>query len=138
MTTIRASIAVTLFSALLIGAPTALRANGDDFFEALATSGKAEYVVFGNVKDETGRYIEDAIVTIEVSDPRLDYQTLTDVLGHFRTLDIGRAVKDLGYEFDANKVTIEVKLPGYRTVRKFHRGKFGQNEGCGGIEFYDG
>jgi hypothetical protein len=130
MTTIRASSAIALGFVLFVAAPTTLLANGDNFFDSFKMPSEPEYVVFGNIKDEAGRYLGNVTVMIEVSDPKLNYYASTDELGYFRTPDIGRAVKDLGYEMDASKVTIEAQLQGHHTIRKFYRGKFGQNKGA--------
>jgi hypothetical protein len=41
---------------LLLVCCTAAYANGDLFFEAMEKPGNPEYVVFGNVKDDEGKY----------------------------------------------------------------------------------
>ena len=86
-------------AALMTGLLTGVaRSDGDLFFEAQEIAGQPEYVMFGNIKDDRGEYLEGAFVTIKVDEPMLAYTQPTDILGHYRTLDIGRAIKDLGYD----------------------------------------
>ena len=135
MITIRAGFAAALGFLMLVGTRTTLRADGDDFFEAAGIASETEYAVAGTVKDGAGRHLNGVTVTIETSDPHLSYDAITDTLGRFRTLDIGRLIKELGYDVDSRKVTVEPRLPGYRTVRRFYRGKAGQNKGVVEMDF---
>lgn len=96
-------------------------ANGDVFFEAEEIPGQTEFVYFGSVKDEDGNYLDNVTVTIDVSEPHLTYDAYSNVLGRYRTLDVGRAVVDLGFEMDPSKVTVTVFKPGYKVVRKMDR-----------------
>lgn len=109
--------------------------NGDLFFEAQEIPGKIEYVVFGNVKDDKGRYLEGANVTVSVTEPRLAYTSQTDVIGRFRSLDIGRAIKGLGYDVDPSLIEVTVTYPGYRVVRRLYRGKYRQSKGVVEVNF---
>jgi hypothetical protein len=109
--------------------------NGDMFFEAAEIPGKPEYVIFGNVKDDRGKYIVSAIVTVTVAEPRLSYTSETDIIGRFRTLDIGRAVRGLGYDVDPSQIEITIEYPGHRILRRAYRGKRGQNKGAVEINF---
>ncbi|MBY0510559.1 MAG: hypothetical protein K2P94_10475 [Rhodospirillaceae bacterium] len=110
-------------------------ANGDVFFEAEEIPGQTEYVVFGSIKDENGKFLDGVTVTIEVAEPHLSYDSYTNVLGRFRTLDVGRAVKDLGYTMDARKVSLTLFKSGYKMVRQLNRGRVGQNEGAVEVNF---
>jgi hypothetical protein len=96
-------------------------ANGDVFFEAEEIPGKTEFVYFGSVKDEDGNFLDNVTVTIDVSDPHLTYDAYTTILGRYRTLDVGRAVIDLGYELDPKKVTVNAFKRGYTVTRKMDR-----------------
>ncbi|MBY0511272.1 MAG: carboxypeptidase-like regulatory domain-containing protein [Rhodospirillaceae bacterium] len=96
-------------------------ANGDVFFEAEEIPGQTEFVYFGSVKDEDGNYLDGATVTIDVSDPHLTYDAYTNVLGRYRTLDVGRAIVDLGFEIDPSKVTVTVYKRGYAMTRRLDR-----------------
>ncbi len=109
--------------------------NGDGFFEAMEIPGNPAYVVFGAVKDDQGVRLKGATVTIKAAEPALMYFALTDLLGRFRTLDIGRAIKDLGYDIDSSRIEVSVTHPGYRMARKIYRGRRGQNAGAVEMDF---
>lgn len=102
-----------------IAAPRVADANGDIFFEALEIEGDPQFVYYGSVKDQAGNYINGALVSVDVSDPQLTYESYTNMLGRFRSLDVGRVMQDLGYRVDPNLIDITVFAPGYKTVRKF-------------------
>jgi hypothetical protein len=124
-----------VLGALLLVLGTCAWANGDNFFRSKEIKGKAEYVVFGSVKDERGRVIKDATVTIAAAEHVLAFQVLTDVLGRFRTPDIGLAIKDLGYEVDPAMITVAVEYPGYHIAHREYRGKYRQKKGAVEINF---
>lgn len=119
--------ALTLLG-LMFGAPA--WSNGDLFFEAAEIPGKPEYVIFGNVKDNRGQYVVGAFVTVKIGEPRLSYTAETDILGRFRTLDIGRAIRGLGYDVDPEKIAIDIEYPEHKVARRIYRGKRGQNKGA--------
>jgi hypothetical protein len=106
------------------------RSNGDLFFEAQEIAGKTQYVLFGKVKDENGVFLEGATVTVTVTEPRLIYTSETDILGHFRSLDVGRAVAGLGYKVDPSRIEITVSYPGYHVARRMYRGMHRQSNGA--------
>lgn len=106
------------------------RADGDDFFLPEEIPGKPEYVVFGSVKDDRGRYVSTAVVTFEVADPVLIFETTTTILGRFRSVDIGRAVIDLGYEVDPSQIKVSVSAPGYVLLRRFNRDSLRRKQGA--------
>lgn len=127
---------------LLAGACLALlapewgaRANGDAFFAPEEIAGKPVYVVFGSVKDDHGNYLSGALVTIEVAEPVLIFDTTTNILGRFRTPDVGRAVIELGYEIDPARIEITVSAPGYAPLRRLKRGSPRQKEGATEVDF---
>jgi hypothetical protein len=60
----------------------------------------------------------------------LEFTAETDVIGRFRTPDIGRAIKDLGYEVDPLLITVSVECPDYSVVRREYRGNYRQNKGA--------
>ena len=111
------------------------RADGDDFFEAQETPGKPVYVVFGSVKDDRGNYLSKAVVTVEVAEPVLIYDTTTNILGRFRTVDVGRAVTDLGYDVDPAQIEISVSAPGYVPMRRLKRDSPRRKQGAIEIDF---
>jgi hypothetical protein len=124
---------VIVMSAFVFAGPS--WSNGDVFFEAREIAGKPEYVVFGTVKDDRGRYLEGATVTVSVAEPVLVYTTETDVLGRYRTLDVGRAVKGLGYDIDPSRIKVIVVYPGHHEVGHLYRGRHGQIKGVIELNF---
>jgi hypothetical protein len=122
------------FLALLAPEKSA-RADGDDFFEAQEIPGIPVYVVFGSVKDDRGNYLSNAVVTVEVAEPVLIYETTTNLLGRFRTVDVGRAVTDLGYDVDPAQIEVSVSAPGYVPMRRLKRGSPRRKQGAAEIDF---
>jgi hypothetical protein len=110
-------------------------ANGDVFFEAEEIPGQTEYVAFGNVKDTDGKYLDNVIVTIDVAEPHLTYDAATGVTGRYRTLDVGRAVKDLGFDVDPKLVEVTVFKPGYKMAKRIRLSKATQAKGAIEINF---
>ncbi len=98
---------------------SAAMANGDVFFEAMEIEGDPQFVYYGSVKDRSGKYINGALVAVDVKTPQLMYESYTNMLGRFRSLDVGRVIQDLGYEIDPSQIDISVFAPGYKTVSKF-------------------
>ena len=99
--------------------PGTVMANGDVFFEALEIEGDPQFVYYGSVKDRSGKYINGALVAVDVKAPQLTYESYTNMLGRFRSLDVGRVIQDLGYEIDPSSIDISVFAPDYKTVSKF-------------------
>jgi len=114
---------------------TSVRADGDDFFAVQEIPGNPQYVVFGSVRDDRGNYVSTALVTIEVAEPVLTYETTTNILGRFRSVDIGRAITDLGYDLDPAQINVSVTAPGYALVRRFNRYSPRRNYGAVEIDF---
>lgn len=123
-------LALSVIAAALWVAAIPVRANGDRFFESKEIPGNAEFVIFGSVRDTKGRYLAKASVTVSVPVHQLEFTVITDILGRFRTPDIGRAIKDLGYEVDPNLIVILVDYPGYQVLRRENRGRHGQKKGA--------
>jgi hypothetical protein len=120
---------------LVCFAATPAWANGDGFFSSTEIPGNPEYVIFGNVRDERGKYLEGAVVRVYVAQHMLEVNAKTDVIVRFRTPDVGVAIQDLGYEVDLSLITISVQLPGYREARREYRGKYRQTKGAIEINF---
>jgi hypothetical protein len=59
----------------------------------------------------------------------------TDVLGRFRSLDVGRAIQGLGYDVDVSKIEVIAEYSGYRQLRRVYRGRYGQSKGAIEINF---
>src|SRR3954451_15426194 len=74
-----------------------VRANGQQFFPA--ANGKAvDLVYFGRIKDKsTGRLIrERAFLTIFDNASGMSFPFINDSVAHYRSPDVGAAVKELG------------------------------------------
>jgi hypothetical protein len=104
--------------------------SGAMFLQSTEIPGDPEFVIFGSVKDDRGKYLDHAIVRVKVAQHMLEFTTETNVIGRFRTPDIGRAIKDLGYEVDLSLITVSVECPNYGVVTREYRGKYRQNKGA--------
>lgn len=121
---------------LALSAPTTgARADGDDFFGAEEIPGQPVYVVFGSVKDDHGNRLTNAVVTVEVREPVLIFDTTTNILGRFRTVDVGRAVTELGYDVDPVQIEVSVSAPGYVLMRRLRGDSPRRKEGAIEIDF---
>jgi hypothetical protein len=102
-------------------------ANGEEFFAA-AGSGKIDLVYFGRIKDKrTGRSVTDeAIFLIKDKGTGLSFPFTNDKPGHFRSPDVGTAIKEIGERVDVNTFEVELQVAGYkkatvtRVPRKTH------------------
>ncbi len=119
----------------LLAPKMSAHADGEEFFGPQEIPGRPVYVVFGSVRSDRGDPIPTAVVTVEVVDPILVYETSTTTLGWFRTVDIGREVTDLGYDVDPAQIKISVAAPGYVLVRRLSRYSPRQKEGAVEIDF---
>jgi hypothetical protein len=127
--------ALSVIAVIACALPSQVWSNGDGFFQSKEFPGKPQFVIFGNVKDDQGKYLDNASITIRVEEHQLFFTVQTDILGRYRTPDVGRAIEDLGYQVDPSLITIAVECPGYREVRREYRGKFRQNHGPIEINF---
>ncbi len=117
------------------GLSRSVLANGDEFFGAEEIPGQTEFVYFGSVKDENGKYLDAVEVTFNITEPPLTYVSYTDILGRFRTLDAGRAIVDLGFEVDTSNFEISVARDGYKQVRKMNRSPVRAKKGAFEVNF---
>lgn len=124
-----------LLTVLACGGPRLAWSNGDGFFESKEIPGNPQFVIFGSVKDERGKHLSKAIVTVSIAEHMLEFATETDVIGRFRSADIGRAITDLGYEVDPSLISITVEYPGHSVLRREYRGKYRQNKGAVEVNF---
>jgi hypothetical protein len=109
--------AILGFAALgLIGtlAPAAW-ANGEEFF-APAKNSKIDLVYFGRIKDsQTGRSVADSVYFLLTDKATgLSFPFTNDKPGHFRTPDVGTAIKEIGEQIDVNSFVITVNVAGYK------------------------
>jgi hypothetical protein len=131
----RRFIALNVIAAAAFATNETAWSNGDTFFNSTEIPGNPQYVVFGNVKDTQGHYLQHATVTVSVVKHMLQASAKTDVLGRFRTPDVGREIEELGYQVDPSLVIIFVEYPGYHIAHREYRGKYGQKKGAVEIDF---
>src|SRR5229473_1955820 len=95
-----------------------VRANGEEFFSA-ARSGKIDLVYFGRIKDKrTGRsVIDEAIFLIKDKATGLSFPFTNDKPGHYRSPDVGTAIKEIGEKVDVNAFEVELQVAGYKKAR---------------------
>jgi hypothetical protein len=120
----------TVIAALVCVAARPAWPSGAMFLQSTEIPGNPEFVIFGSVKDEGGKYLDHAIVKVKVAEHMLEFTAETNVIGRFRTPDIGRAIKDLGYDVDLSLITVTVECPDYGVVKREYRGKYQQNKGA--------
>jgi len=114
----------TLFgvAALTMGSSGVALANGTEFFDA-SHDGAVYLYYFGNVRDTKGAVVDKFMVTVTANnvvgaDKRpLRMPARNDVPGHFRTGDVGRAIKESGKPVDPRFIDVMISKPGYRVVR---------------------
>jgi hypothetical protein len=119
-------LSVAILGFILAFAAT-LWANGEEFFAA-AGSGKIDLVYFGRIKDRrTGRSVTDeAIFLIKDKGTGLSFPFTNDKPGHYRSPDIGTAIKEIGEKIDVDTFEVELQVAGYkkatitRVPRKTH------------------
>jgi hypothetical protein len=93
--------------------------NGQQFFPA-ANGKTIDLVYFGRIKDkQTGRLIrERAFFTIFDNSTGLSFPFLNDSVAHYRSPDIGAAVKELGgVKVDPKNLEIQLMVAGYKDIR---------------------
>ena len=96
-----------------------IQGNGREFFPA-AKGKKVDLVYFGRLKDKsTGRLIRDrAFFTIFDNATGMSFPFLNDSVAHYRSPDVGAAVKELGgVKVDAKNLEIQLMVAGYKDVR---------------------
>jgi hypothetical protein len=116
--TLRRSFAAALFGVVSLGlAATGIaRANGAEFFEA-QQDGPPVLYYFGNVKDTAGNVLDKLMITISVKDIGMNVPFRNDSPGHFRSPDIGKALKGLGKPVDPSQISIKITKQGYKLVK---------------------
>ena len=111
-------------------APTAW-ANGEEFF-APAKNGKIDLVYFGRIKDsQTGRSVTDSVYFMLTDNATgLSFPFTNDKPGHFRSPDVGTAIKEIGEQIDVNKFEMTVIVAGYKkaTITRMPRKALGAIE----------
>jgi hypothetical protein len=125
----------TVIAAIICVAGRPAWPSGAMFLQSTEIPGNPEFVIFGSVKDDRGKYLDHAIVKVKVAEHMLEFTAETNVIGRFRTPDIGRAIKYLGYDVDLSLITVTVECPNYGLVQREYRGKYRQNKGAIELNF---
>lgn len=128
-------VALSIVGATALAAAMPALSNGDTFFNTREIPGNPQYVVFGSVKDVQGHYLKDVTVTVSVVKHMVELSAHTDVLGRYRTPDVGRSIQDLGYPVDPSLIIVSVDCPGYHIAHRQYRGKYRQSRGAVEIDF---
>jgi hypothetical protein len=113
----RRTLTLVTIGALLAlsGATSSARGNGAEFFEA-ENDGKIVLYYFGNVRDTKGAALENIRVTIHAKNADLTFPFRGDQPGHYRSIDVGKAIEASGKSVDPAQITVTVAKPGYRVV----------------------
>jgi hypothetical protein len=93
-------------------------ANGEEFF-APARDGKIDLVYFGRIKDSrTGRSVSDSVYFLLTDKSTgLSFQFTSDKPGHYRSPDIGAAIKDIGETVNPNAFELTTIVAGYKKAK---------------------
>jgi hypothetical protein len=103
--------------ALCLTAPRSVVANGMEFFDA-ENDGEVLLYYFGNVKDTKGAPVDKFMVTVTAKNAGpLNMPFRNDTPGHFRSPDVGKAIKGLGKPVDPRFIEVTVKKEGYKVVK---------------------
>jgi len=102
-----------------LGLTEVVRGNGQEFFPA-AEGKTVDLVYFGRIKDKsTGRLIRDrAFFTIFDSATGMSFPFMNDSVAHFRSPDVGAAIKEMGgVKADPKNFEIQLMVAGYKDIR---------------------
>jgi hypothetical protein len=113
---LRFAVVGTMLAGALIAAPRAIRANGAEFFEA-ENDGKVVLYYSGSVKDSQGNPLDKLMVTVSAKNAGLTFPMRNDAPGHFRTIDVGRAIQGAGKTIDPAQIEITITKQGYKMVK---------------------
>jgi hypothetical protein len=112
----RSGLAIVGIVALSLIGGRAVYANGAEFFAA-SQDGPPVLYYFGNVKDSQGNVLDKLMVTITVKNAGMNVPFRNDAPGHFRSPDIGKALKGLGKAVDPAQIEIKITKAGYKMVK---------------------
>jgi len=108
-----------LLGALTVGLVLAVSgpawANGEEFFAA-AKDGKVDLVYYGRIKDKTtGRTVPyEAVILLRDKATGLSFPFTNDKPGHYRSPDVGAAIKEIGEKVDVNAFEMDLQVVGYK------------------------
>jgi hypothetical protein len=129
--------------ALVLVVPGTVWADGDDFFAFQSRTFNpdgsrniAKNGFLGNVRDEDGNLLHDATLTVSVKIETEDgpkavtYNSYTNVMGRYRTLDAASVVSDLlGIDTTIKPGDVQllgVEKKGYVQMKRLNRSRTGQ------------
>ena len=107
-------------AAALIAPAGAAWANGTPFFfpNARGDANSPNALVYtGNIKDTSGRYVDDVQVLVIATDLGMTIPVKNDAPGHYRTPDIHGWIENLGGKVNPEKIRIDINKPGYVLAR---------------------
>jgi len=107
-------------------------ANGSEFFDP---GNQIGLYYFGHIKDTKGNALSNVVINVVVKDTPLKFPVRNDAPGHFRTPDVGNAIKGLGQKIDPSKIQIFATKEGYRQVSPSATVAPKQASSAVGIEF---
>jgi hypothetical protein len=93
--------------------PAVSWANGEEFFH---DDDAMNLYYFGHIKDKAGKTLDGVTITITAKKLGMRFPVRNDAPGHFRSPDVGKAIKGLGKEINPADIEIAVSKPGYRQV----------------------
>src|SRR5262245_45249377 len=102
---------------LSVSGSTSVGANGMEFFDA-EQDGQVLLYYFGNVRDSQGKPVEN--FRVEVKPKNVEgYRALfrNDTPGHYRSPDIGKAIKSLGKPVDPRFIEVTIIKDGYKVTK---------------------
>ena len=93
-------------------------ANGEEFF-APAKNGKIDLVYYGRIKDSrTGRSVTDSVYfMLTDKSTGLSFPFTNDKPGHYRSPDVGTAIKEIGEQINVKAFVVDVNVGGYKKAR---------------------
>ncbi len=110
--------AAARFSAIVVlslATSAVVWANGVEFFNA-QNDGPAVLYYFGHVKDSSGNVLDKLMITVSAKNVGMNFPFRNDSPGHFRSPDIGKAIKGLGKAVDPALIEITITKAGYKMV----------------------
>jgi len=103
-------------AALALAVSAVAWANGAEFFAA-QQDGPPVLYYFGNIKDSSGNVLDKLMITISVKNAGLNFPFRNDAPGHFRSPDVGKALKGIQKPIDPSQIEIKVTKAGYKVVK---------------------
>ena len=104
---------------IVVACSSAVLANGRHFFAPAGKNAKVDLVYFGDIKDRaTGRPLDFVDVTVLAQDMMMTFPFSNDRPGHYRSPDVGLAIKAAGGTVNTSQLEIVCFAEGYAEVRR--------------------